>query len=68
MGKLTSKTRNALPSSAFAIPGKRAYPDFDKGHAKAALGRAAEWGTAGIKARVKEDVYRKYPDLKKHSD
>ncbi len=36
MAKLTTKARNALPTSAFAGPG-RTYPVEDKAHAKAAI-------------------------------
>lgn len=42
MAKLTSKSRNALPTKEFA--GKdRSYPIPDKGHAKAAIARAEEY-------------------------
>jgi hypothetical protein len=64
MAKLTAKTRNALPNSAFAGPG-RSYPDYDRGHAKAALGRVQEFGTKELKERVTRDVHRKYPDMGK---
>lgn len=67
MAKLTTKGRKALPSSSFALPKSRAYPDEDKGHAEAALGRAAEWGTPSVKAKVRADVFRKYPELKHHA-
>lgn len=42
MAKLTIARRRALPDSAFADPAHRKYPDFDKGHAQAAAGRAAQ--------------------------
>jgi hypothetical protein len=32
MSKLTSKTRNSLSSSAFALPGKRMFPLTDEQH------------------------------------
>lgn len=38
MSKLSAAARRALPSSAFAGPG-RSFPVEDKGHARAALGR-----------------------------
>lgn len=41
MSKLTTKQRNELPDSAFALPGRR-YPIIDKNHARAALTRAEE--------------------------
>jgi hypothetical protein len=62
MARLTAKSRNALPSKAFAIPGKRAYPIEDRGHAKAALGRSANKSPA-VKAQVRAAVSREYPGL-----
>lgn len=64
MGKLTAKARKALPDSAFAGP-DRSYPDYDRGHAQAALGRVQEYGTKELKERVTRDVHRKYPDMGK---
>lgn len=40
MAKLTTKTRDKIPTSKFAGPG-RSYPVQDKAHAKAAIGLAA---------------------------
>lgn len=40
LSKLTTAERNALPSSAFVFPGKRAYPIHDRGHAIDALARS----------------------------
>lgn len=42
MAKLTAKQRNALPSSAFAMPGERKYPVQDKSHAANAKARAQQ--------------------------
>lgn len=39
MGKLTTKQRQGLRRSQFAVPSRRAFPIPDKGHARAALGR-----------------------------
>lgn len=64
MAKLTSKARNALPSSAFAEPGKRAYPISDKDHARDALARVAANGTPHEKAVVRAAVKRRYPGMK----
>lgn len=47
MGKLTSKTRNAMPKSEFGEPGKRAYPMPDKSHAADAKARATQAVNAG---------------------
>jgi hypothetical protein len=46
--KMTSKTRNALPSKEFALPAKRKFPINDKAHAVAAerlVGRALKAGS-----------------------
>lgn len=64
MARLTSKARNALPTSAFAEPGKRAYPISDKAHARDALARVAANGTPHEKAVVRAAVRRRYPDMK----
>lgn len=42
MTKLTSKQRNALPDSAFALPSERKYPITDKAHAKNAKARVQQ--------------------------
>ena len=41
MAKLKAKERNALPASAFGIPGERRFPEEDKPHAAAAKSRAS---------------------------
>ena len=46
MAKLTAKARKALPSSAFAGPG-RSYPVQDKAHAANAKARATQQVKAG---------------------
>jgi hypothetical protein len=51
MTKLTSKARNALPSSAFAGPG-RSYPVEDKAHARNAKARAAQHASPSLKAKI----------------
>lgn len=61
MARLTTKERNALPSSDFADPKNRKYPMEDKGHAMAAQGRAAEWGK--VKAKVKAKAKRRFPGI-----
>lgn len=48
MAKLTSKERNALPSSAFAIPSQRKYPINDPSHARNAKARASEMENKGV--------------------
>ncbi len=46
MGTLTTKTRNALPTSKFAGPG-RSYPVQDRAHAANAKARATQQVKAG---------------------
>lgn len=69
MAKLTSKDRNRLPSSSFALPGKGAgksgkgsgsYPIPDPSHARNALARSAGKPVA---AKVRAKVKAKYPGI-----
>lgn len=46
MSRLTQAERDALPDSAFALPGRR-YPIPDKNHARDALARASEFHHRG---------------------
>lgn len=54
MSKLTTKKRNALPSSSFAGPG-RSYPVPDRSHAANAKARAAQAVKAGRMSRAQEE-------------
>lgn len=63
MAVLTTKERNRLQDSSFAIPEKKAYPIMDISHARNALARVAQYGTPEERKRVKAAVYRKYPAL-----
>lgn len=65
MAKLTSKERKGLPRSDFAVPGKRAYPVEDASHARNALARVSQHGTAGEKTEVRAKVAAKYPGIGK---
>ena len=65
MAKMTGKQRKALPSSAFAVPGKCKYPMQDKAHARNALARVAQSGTPAQKATVRAAIKRKYPSIGK---
>lgn len=65
MSTLTSSERDRLPSSEFAIPERRAYPIENREHAINALARVAQNGTPSEKTRVRNAVYRRYPDLKR---
>jgi hypothetical protein len=57
---LTSTRRKNLPTSAFAIPGERAYPIHDEAHARNALARSSGKPEA---AQVRRAVCRRYPDM-----
>jgi hypothetical protein len=64
MAKLTSSGRKGLSKSAFAIPGKRKYPIENAIHARNALARVSQHGTASEKKQVRAAVHRKYPGIK----
>lgn len=64
MTKLTTKQRNRLSKSTFVFPEKRKYPIPDKSHARNALARVSQHGTASQKAKVRAAVHRKYPSIK----
>jgi hypothetical protein len=63
--KLTAKQRKKLSKKDFALPGKRKYPIPDKAHARNALARVAQNGTATEKLRVRRAVNKRFPSLKK---
>jgi hypothetical protein len=63
-----------MPSSSFALPGKGtgksgkgagSYPINDASHARNALARVSQNGTAQEKAQVRAAVKRKYPNIGK---
>ena len=64
MARLTSKGRNRIKASNFALPGKRKYPIHDRAHARNALARVAQHGTPAEKAAVRRKVRAKYPGMK----
>jgi hypothetical protein len=55
MSKLTTKKRNSLPKSDFALPGKRAYPVNDKAHAANAKARATQMVNKGKLSKSAEE-------------
>ncbi len=72
MTELTAETRNALPDSAFALPGRR-YPIANESHARNALARVSANGTPAEQAAVRAAVHKRYPGIaeegrKKDSD
>jgi 2'-5' RNA ligase len=62
---LTTDERNDLHDKTFALPDERKYPIPDLAHARNALARVAQHGTADEQKKVRAAVYRKFPDLKK---
>jgi len=64
MAKLTSKERKRLPKSDFAGPA-RSYPIPDASHARNALARVAQHGSAAVKADVRAKVHKEYPSIDK---
>ena len=61
MSRLTTKARNALPDSAFALPGRR-YPIVDKDHAAAAKARAEQMLKLGRLTHAEYDLIIKKAD------
>lgn len=68
MTKLTSRERDALPTSAFAVPLRRAYPIADAKHARLAMAMVAAHGSASERKSVRDAVSRRYPSIKSRSD
>lgn len=64
MARLTSKGRKKIKGSNFALPGRR-YPVHDRSHARNALSRVSQHGTASEKAQVRRKVKAKYPGIGK---
>lgn len=60
MAKLTTKKRNDLKKSTFALPEERKYPIPDKSHAKNAKARASQQYAQGkLSAAKKTEIDRK---------
>lgn len=66
MAKLFAAKRNALPSSDFALPGKRAFPIPDKTHAVQAL-RMKSFASPSEQGEIVSDVHKKFPGVGKSS-
>jgi hypothetical protein len=64
MARLSTRKRKRLKSSSFALPKSRAYPINDKAHARNALARVSQHGTAKQKAQVRRAVALKYKSIK----
>jgi hypothetical protein len=63
MAELTTKKRNNLKASTFALPEKRAYPIPDESHARNALARVSQHGSPDEKKKVRAAVHRKFPGI-----
>lgn len=72
MAVLSSKRRQSLKSSQFALPGKGegtggkgsgSYPIPDASHARNALARAAQHASPAEQATIKRKVAAKYPGI-----
>jgi hypothetical protein len=61
----SGKNRNQLKKSSFALPEEEKYPIPDIEHARNALARVAQHGTASEQKKVRAAVEKKYPSLKK---
>lgn len=66
MAKLFAAKRNALPSSDFALPSKRAFPIPDKGHAVQAL-RMKGNASPSEQGEIAAKVHKKFPGVGKSS-
>jgi hypothetical protein len=64
MAVLTASARKHIKASNFALPGGR-YPIEDASHARNALARVSQHGSAAEKAKVRAAVHRKYPGIGK---
>jgi hypothetical protein len=61
----SGKNRKNLKKSSFALPEEEKYPIPDIAHARNALARVAQNGTAAEQKKVRAAVEKKYPSLKK---
>lgn len=60
--ELSTKARNRLGEGEFALPGRR-YPIHDRPHARNALARVAQHGTASEQSQVRKAVHARFPDV-----
>lgn len=63
MAPLSYKSRKNLPTSEFALPGKRKYPIENASHARNALARA-HFASPEEQATIKAKVRRRFPNIK----
>ena len=70
MAKLTFVARKKMKRSTFAVPSKReggkgGYPIPDAAHARNALSRVSQFGSASEKAAVRSKVHERFPAIGK---
>ena len=61
----SGENRKNLKKSSFALPEQEKYPIPDLEHARNALARVAQHGSAAEQKKVRAAVEKKYPSLKK---
>lgn len=61
----STKNRDKLSASSFALPRKRKYPIPDKKHARNALARVAQDGTPAEQQKVRAAVKKRFPSIGK---
>lgn len=59
---LTTAGREHIKKKNFALPGRR-YPIEDEAHARAALSRISQHGTAGEQVIVRKKVKQRFPQI-----
>lgn len=64
----STKERKRLSTKEFALPGERKYPIPDKAHARNALARVAQNGTAEEQRTVRAAVHKRFPSIGDDSD
>lgn len=67
MARLSYSQRKKLPTSTFALPGKRAYPEPDEEHARKALQLGAKNASPAELAKIKAFTRKHYPSIKQGS-
>lgn len=63
MARLTAAKRKKLPTSEFALPGKRAYPIDTPNRARNALSRSSQFASPSEQATIKRKVHSEYPGI-----
>lgn len=61
--ELTTAARKRIAPGNFVFPKERRYPIHDEAHARNALARVSQFGSASEKAAVRSAVRAKYPGI-----